>query len=297
MGNNLNLYYIFFTVSRCKNISGAAKELFISQPAVSKAISRLEENLSTLLFIRSSRGVTLTLEGELLYKQISSAFASIKYGEEQLKKVTSFGTGQIKIGVSSTLCKYILLPYLKKFSRENPYIKISIACQPTDQTIQDLQKGTIDIGLIGEPLSKYPISFQPIKEIQDVFVATQSYLKHFDSELMNSHSILSNATLMLLDQNNITRKYIDTYLHYNDIRNEQLIEVTTMDLLIEFAKIDLGIACVIESFVEQELKNNLLVKLPVMNHIPKRKIGFATYLNAKVSPYAQRFLEYYYDID
>lgn len=297
MDNNLNLYYIFYTVSKCKNISGAAKELFISQPAVSKAISKLEENLSTLLFVRTSRGVNLTLEGELLYKQISGAFASIKYGEEQLKKVASFGSGQITIGVSSTLCKYILLPYLKKFSKENPYIKISIACQPTNQTIQALLKGSIDIGLIGEPLSKHHLNFQPIKEIQDIFVATQSYLKHFDSELLNSHGILSNATLMLLDQNNMTRQYIDSYLNYNEISSEQLIEVNTMDLLIEFAKIDLGIACVIENFVENELKKNELVKLPIMSNIPKRKIGFATYSNTKISPYAQRFLQYYDDTD
>jgi len=67
MDNNLNLYHIFYTVANCKNISAAAKELYISQPAISKAISKLEQNLDTKLFIRNSRGVSLTTEGELLF--------------------------------------------------------------------------------------------------------------------------------------------------------------------------------------------------------------------------------------
>ena len=68
MENNLNLYHIFYTVAKNKNISLAAKELYISQPAISKAISKLENNLETTLFIRSSRGVTLTEEGRILYE-------------------------------------------------------------------------------------------------------------------------------------------------------------------------------------------------------------------------------------
>ena len=85
MEQNLNLYHIFYTVAKCRNISGAARQLFISQPAISKAISRLEQNLNTVLFLRSSRGVRLTETGELLYRQVESAFQAISQGEEQLR--------------------------------------------------------------------------------------------------------------------------------------------------------------------------------------------------------------------
>ena len=74
----LNLYHIFYTVAKCGNISTAAGQLFISQPAISKSISKLEQNLDTTLFLRSSRGVTLTLEGELLFKQVDAAFSAIE---------------------------------------------------------------------------------------------------------------------------------------------------------------------------------------------------------------------------
>ena len=151
MENNLNLYFIFYTVANHKNISGAAKELFISQPAISKAISKLEQNLNTVLFLRSSRGVTLTPEGELLYEQVRYALISIRNGEDQLKKASQLGISHLSIGVSITLCKYVLLPYLQEFIRENPHIKITITCHPSLETISDIENGVTDIGLVGIP--------------------------------------------------------------------------------------------------------------------------------------------------
>ena len=84
--NSLNLYHIFYTVAQEKNISNASKKLFISQPAVSKAILKLEANLNSQLFVRSSKGVSLTDSGELLYQHLDTAFHAIKLGEEQLQK-------------------------------------------------------------------------------------------------------------------------------------------------------------------------------------------------------------------
>lgn len=89
MDQNLNLYHVFYEVANCHNLSVAAKKMYISQPAVSKAVSKLEENLNTTLFHRSSRGVSLTHEGELLYRYVEQALYSLKSGEEQLKASVS----------------------------------------------------------------------------------------------------------------------------------------------------------------------------------------------------------------
>lgn len=72
-------------------------------------------------------------------------------GEEKLKRSIELGVGHLKIGVSSTLCKYLLLPYLKEFIRQNPHISISISCQSTNDTLKLLEDNKIDIGLIGKP--------------------------------------------------------------------------------------------------------------------------------------------------
>ena len=111
MLQSLSSYRIFYTVAKTQNISKAAKELYISQPAISKSIQKLEESLGCELFRRSSRGVLLTEEGELLFTHVSSAFETLTLGEDKLKNSLELGVGHLKIGVSSTLCKYMLLPY------------------------------------------------------------------------------------------------------------------------------------------------------------------------------------------
>ncbi len=115
MEQNLSQYRIFYEVAKTGNISKAAKELYISQPAISKAISKLEDSLKVSLFTRSSRGVHLTPEGELLFGYVQTAFQALDLGEQELKRIQEFNIGHLKIGVSNTLCKYILLPYLKNF--------------------------------------------------------------------------------------------------------------------------------------------------------------------------------------
>lgn len=297
MEHNFNSYYIFYTVGKHKNISLAAKELFISQPAVSKTISHLEEQLHTTLFTRSSKGVKLTPEGELLFQQAKQAFLALKSGEEQLLHRQELGMGQLSIGVSNTLCKYILLPDLQNFIKAYPHIQISIACQSSFHTIEALRKGSADIGLIREPLEQCPdLTFYPVMDIQDSFVTTKSYLenlkKRTPKEAHDSLSLLSHAALMMLDKENLTRQYIDQHLKSFGLSNMQMIEVSSMDLLIDFVKIDLGVACVIEEFVKKELEEGTLIRFPLPYAIPKQKIGFACIKQKSLSDPVNEFMNF-----
>ncbi|MGN0394278.1 MAG: LysR family transcriptional regulator [Coprococcus sp.] len=180
MIESLNNYYIFYIVAKTGNISRAANQLFISQPAISKAISKLEHELEADLFSRSSRGVSLTEEGQVLYEYVERAFDNLNKGEESLKKYTELGLGHIRIGVSTSLCKHILLDYLKEFIRENPHIKFSIDCHSTLNTIRLLKNDEIDIGLICDTELPKGIVYSPVMKIHDIFVASSDYIENFN---------------------------------------------------------------------------------------------------------------------
>ena len=294
MENNLNLYYIFYTVALHKNISGAAKELYISQPAISKAISKLEQSLDVILFHRSSRGVTLTMEGELLFTQVQTAFSAIRHGEEQLKKVNELGISQISIGVSITLCKYVLLPYLQQFVKDNPHIKVTITCHPTMETLRDIDNSVTDIGVVGIPSLPNGLTYIPFREIQDTFVTTYRYLENLKIRVGNVRkAILNNATFMMLNKENISRKYVDMYLSSHQITMDNIIEINTMDLLIELAKIDLGIACVIKDFVKDELNDHSLTEVSLGRAIPKRKLGLVYKDDTIMTDAMKKFISYF----
>ena len=294
MKQNFSFYYVFYVVAKNKNISKAAKELYISQPAISKSIAKLEASLDTTLFYRTSKGVSLTYEGEILYEHISSAFESISLGEDTLREISDQNLGQIRIGVSTTLCKFILLPYLKTFIEAYPKVKLSIECQSTFQTLQLLEENKLDIGLVGKP-STHLDSYYPLGEIEDIFVVSPSYLKHLaidSAPFSPTISMLSNANLMLLDEENISRVYIEEYFKSNDIKPNQILEVSTMDLLIEFAKIGLGVACVIKEFVSEPLETGELLALSLDVPIEKRSIGFVVSKRGTYSKAVQNFLSF-----
>lgn len=293
MLQSLSSYRIFYTVAKTQNISKAAKELYISQPAISKSIQKLEESLGCELFRRSSRGVLLTEEGELLFAHVSSAFETLSLGEDKLKNSLELGVGHLKIGVSSTLCKYMLMPYLKQFTKLYPHINISIICQSTNESLQMLEENKIDIGLIAKPASQKTLNFTYVAEIEDIFVATSDYLKLLETRGIPKDMTLQNSTLMLLDKHNMTRQYIDDYLQENQIETRDLIEVSTMDLLIDFVKINLGVACVIRQFVEEELTSQELIEIPLGFPIHKREIGFAYKNTLKPSKSLELFIDFY----
>ncbi|MDD3174541.1 MAG: LysR family transcriptional regulator [Herbinix sp.] len=291
MEQNLSLYYIFNSVAETCNISRAAKQLFISQPAVSKAIQNLEENLQVTLFIRNSRGVKLTGEGSLLYEYTKNAFDTLRRGEDSIRRIHELGIGHLRIGASTTLCKYLLLPYLDGFVRENPHIKITIDNQSSSHTLKQLENGTLDIGLVAKPAGTDTFHFHSLGDIEDIFVATSTYLDNLKLRENNS-DIFSSANIMLLDEENVSRKYIEDYFKAHSIEPMQVLEISSMDLLIEFAKTSLGVACVIKAFVQSELEAGTLIQVPLKNPVNKREIGFSYAKNAFLTNSMQKFMEF-----
>ncbi len=290
MEQHLSHYKIFYEVAKSGNISKAAKELYISQPAISKSISKLEDNLGVTLFSRNSRGVSLTLEGEVLFSHIKTAFEAIVMGESQLEKIKELNIGKLRIGSSTTLCKGILLPYLNDFMQAYPNVTINIASQPSSQSATMLEKGLLDLGLIAATSINKGLAFKPLLNIHDIFVTSNEYLEKLALVEGSNYNILKHACFMLLDSENSTRQYINNYLQANNIKLQNTIEVTTMDLLIEFAKMGLGVACIIKEFVQKELDEKKLIEIKLPMDIPKRSIGFA-YIETNPNPSLHNFLK------
>lgn len=290
MNMDLELYKIFYTVACCKNISQAAEMLYISQPAVSKSIKKLENITGITLFSRNSRGVKLTAEGNIFFTYIEKAMEEIQIGEKILSKLKKREQGIIKLGVSTTLCQYFLIPRLKEFINKYPDIQIKIINKTTFDTLKLVDEGEIDFGIISYPFDCSNYNFIELDVIQDIFVAGRDYIK--EKNIGSLSEILENYNLMLLEPGNITRKYIDKYLLDNNIIVKPEIEISSMDFLIEFAKIGLGITVVIKNFIEKELQSRELVEIPVKVPIPERTIGIVSHKKIPLSIAAKTFVEF-----
>jgi DNA-binding transcriptional LysR family regulator len=291
MNLDLTLYRVFYTVAYHKNISAAAANLYISQPAVSKSIKRLEDEVGLKLFSRNSKGVELTAEGQVFYTYIKKALHTISDGEQVLTQLKNKEQGTITIGVSTTLCRHFLLPYLKPFIISYPQIKIKIVNKSTFDTLKHIDQGVLDFGIVSYPFDTMRYKFIKLATIHDIFVTSSEYLNNV--QLNKPNAIFEKCTFMLMEPDNITRQYFDQFCLKNDIIISPEIEINNMDLLIEFAKIGLGVTVVIKEFITRELEMASLVEIPVSPSIPSRTVGVVFHKDKPLSLAAQTFLSYF----
>lgn len=275
MNIDFELYRIFYVVAKNRNITKASKELNISQPAISKSIKNLEEQLGGQLFFRTKRGVILTDEGKEFYKYISQAIEYIYNAENKFSDLVNLETGCIKIGISTTLTKEFLLPYLEKFHYLYPKIDIQIVTSYTDDLMTKLKNGLIDILILNLNNKNYGNDIEIIKcrKIQDCFVVGEKFKSLASQEL--SFNELNNYPLLLQAKGSSTREFLDDMAKANNITLKPNIELASYSLVSEFVKIGFGIGYVTRDYVKSAIKNKELFELNLKEKIPNRYIGIA----------------------
>lgn len=287
---NLELYRIFYVVATTGSISKAAKELCTSQPAVSQSIKMLEYKLGGQLFIRTPKGVKLTVEGTVFFKYIEQGYNFFKTAEQKFLEMQNLHAGQLRIGVSDTLCKYYLISYLEKYTVAYPDIKIHVTNQTTFEIIDLLKGGEIDLGIINLPIKDdCSLELTQTLKIQDCFIVGKKF-KHL-SLLPISIKKLVEYPMMLLEKDSNSRNFIDNYAEANGTKLYPEIELGSVDLLVEFAIRGLGISCVIRNFIKEELENEEVFEVTVQEEIPERAIGVVQLKGTPVSAAVKKFIE------
>ena len=276
MNIDFELYRIFYTVANNGNITKAAEELMISQPAISKSIKNLEEQLGGQLFVRTKRGVILTEEGKEFYKYISKALEYIHNAENKFTDLINLNTGTIKIGISTTLTKQFLIPYLEQFHKKYPNIDIEIVTNVSSVLIPKLRNGLIDIIVLNvvDNIKDNDMEIKKCKEINDCFIVNKEYQNLLSKKL--SLKDLNEYPLILQSKGSNTRTFIDELASKNGITLKPNMELSSYSLVVEFTKIGLGIGYATKDYIKKELENGELFELDLKENIPSRYIGIAT---------------------
>lgn len=289
MVSKLDLYKVFCMVGKNKSFSKAAKHLYMTQPAVSQAIRQLEGELNTRLFNRSPRGVSLTNEGTLLFEYANSAINLLNVGEEQILEFKNLTAGELKIGVGDTISRYFLLPYLEVFHNKYPNIKFKVVNGTTLELCSILKDGDIDIAICNLPIDDPTLEQIPCMDIQDIFVGGEEY-KHLLAKPSTLDEI-AKLPLILLERESNSRKYVEDYMISKGVKIAPEFELGSHDLLLEFAKINLGIACVTREFSLEYLDKKLLYEIPLVDEVPTRGIGVCFLKSVSLSPASTKFVE------
>ena len=291
MNIDFELYRIFYVVANNGNITKASIELNISQPAISKSIKNLEDQLGGSLFVRTKRGVILTEEGREFYNYIKQAIEYINNAENRFTDLINLETGCIKIGINTTLTKEFLIPYLEKFHLLYPKIDIQIITGLASDLIPKLKNGLIDIVIFNLNDKNYGNDTQIIKckKINDCFVVNNKYKDLTLKEM--SLKDLNNYPLILQAKGSNTRFFLDNFAKENGVVFKPNIELASYSLVVEFAKIGMGIGYATKEYIKDEIKNKKLFELNIKEKIPSRYIGIALSKNHIPNFSTKKFIE------
>ena len=283
---DLELYRAFHTVAKAGSLTAAAKELFVSQPALSQSIMNLEHQLGGRLFVRTPRGMTLTPEGEKMLEYVERALNMLDNAKNSFEEMKNIMTGSIRIGASDTLCRHFLLGHIRTFHEMYPEVIIRVTNRTSEDTLSLLRAGQVDVAFVNLPIGEDEFSVRECMALHDCFVGGGKY-RHIKNL---SKKELTSLPFIMMETASNTRRFFDRHMQSRSIKITPEFELGSFDLVVEFARAGLGIGCVTREFVENELESGELKLLNCGYPLPPRAVGAVTLRDVPPTFAAGRFL-------
>lgn len=255
---SLDLLKVFYMVATTGNLTKAASMLYISQPAVSQSIKKLEEELGGALFFRNNKGIKLTEEGKMFYNYIKDAFLLIDKAHASFLSYKNIEQGCINIGISTVLAKLILAEHLQKFHDIYPNIKINIYNDLTSNLVNKLNNGILDLVIINSGEESYSnFTATNLCLLDYAFVYNQerfSFIKKLSIKEIQS------LPLILQERNSNTRNLIENYFDRNEIIIKPCLEVVSQELVKFLSLEGLGVGFIYKDLIYND---SLLKEVPI----------------------------------
>lgn len=290
---NFNLYKTFYDVVTYGGISKAAVMNHTSQPAISRSIKTLEEELNTQLFYRNKKRLELTEKGKELFFYVEQSYNSLVTAERSLLENNSLDRGKLSIGIPSHIATFYLFDSISNFHKEYPNIEITIINKSTSKLLELLRSHEIDFMIDSEPINidDANITVKHIKNISNVFVASDEY----DISNINSVKDLEKHLLILPIKGTANRNKLEEYFFSQHIKINDVLNIHTSEVIVGAIKRHLGIGYVIKDLVLDEIEKGTLKEIPI-DGLPKIGISLV-YIKDYITNSPKTFLSNYYDIE
>ncbi len=275
MDFNLNNYRIFYEVAKCKNITKASNNLYISQPAISQVIKKLEDDLGCILFVRSKRGVELTTMGQKIYNQVESSLNGLNIIPELISKEKGLLIGELNIGSASNIARKTICKAISKFTKDHPVIDISLKEMALPKMIDMLNNGTLQI-LITQKNKEINLPFLPLLSTNYLFVRDKD---------------CSQEKFILISEGSYTNSIFKNFIEENNLYHISTIEVAGYNTALELAKLGVGTTLIPEYLASDEIKKGNLQQVYTSYKLPSVIFG-AYYNNSLLTPATNEFLKY-----
>lgn len=313
MSANFELYKIFYYVAEYSNITHAANELCLTQPGVTKAIQNLENQLGFQLFIRTRRGVKLTAEGAVLFRQIQPACKIFLSAEDGMSRKRYQERGTVRISSNDLVVKLVLLPVLEKFREYYPNVSITITRTPPADVAAALAQGTLDLAIEFDMDMNMDSSRSLNSKDQDISIVNVSAVRtsEISTTVLGSYrdvpivgpnlAFLSRTELTLADlfeypliipsQDTIARSYYNSLFKSLGLNRRVDIEASGVDRRILLTEQNMGISFMPKECIQSEIVARKLFPLKLNEKLLERKLLLMTSKNRTQSSAAKAFCQ------
>ena len=295
LNTNLNLYKIFYQVAHYGSLSLASKKMLISQPAISKSIKKLEEDLDVKLFFRSINGMDLTDKGKELYKYVSDAYNSLRTGERSMMESNNLYKGKLVVGAPGHIASFYLFDKIKQFHEDYPQIEISIISRSTTDLIKKLENHDLDFVIDAYPIrgNEKVLQMKELGEFKHTFVGLK---KHNYNEVINSINDLADYPLILPVPHSFHRKKLNDLAFNLDVKFKNVISIETSEIVRESVMQDMGIGYILKDIVRREIDAGILEEIEIEEELPSITLNIV-YIDQYLTNIPKLFIEKYLKVN
>lgn len=267
---NLNLYKIFYEVAKNKSISAASKSMYISQPAISKAIKNLETDLGVVLFYRTLNGTILTDKGKELFAYVEEAFNSFRAAEKKMNENKNLAKGSLSVGIPAHIASFYLMDKIVSFHEMYPKIDITVVNRPSSELLKLLENNEIDFVIdtmsFKDELDCFNV--RNLKTFSHCFVTLKdsNYLEEKEIYCLND---LKNTPLILPVFHSSHRQHLNALVKENNVKLENVLSIETSELIYSMVKKGLGIGYILYDIVRDDINNGILKEIKVKEQLPQ----------------------------
>ncbi|MBW2336030.1 MAG: LysR family transcriptional regulator [Deltaproteobacteria bacterium] len=286
---NLNQLKIFYLAAKRRNLSVAAAELFITQPAVTKGLQRLQEYYDMKFVDHIGKKLVLTDAGEVLYEIAEKIFELESKAEESIRDFQERKRGRIRILSSESFGDYYLPRIIIPFSKAYPLVRITMNILPTEQVIENTATLNNDLGFISYPVEHKKLLVKEVLEDQLVIITPPDHPLGRYPTLEPSN--LEDQLLIMHETGSAPRKALENYVRKNDLSVSIHLELSSNRAIKRAVEDGIGIALISRKVANEEIRNKRLRAIPLSDRSMTRKFYMVHHQDKYLSESLQNFID------
>jgi len=271
----------FATLARTGSFTQTARELHISQSAISHAMKALERDAGCRLLDKLGKRVTLTQAGEQLLHYAEKILQDLASARNSLEELGKWGKGRVRIGASDTACQHILPGVLREFKEGYPQCAIVIEPGDTPELIELLMEKRVDVAVGLEPDREPRIEFQPLFTDELMFLVGADHPWHTKGHVVREE--IPKQQYILYSKQSFTFQHIEDFFREEEMVLNTVVELGNMEAIKELVKLGLGVSIAAPWIAREELESGELVSLPLGKRKLKRNWGFMALKNRRLN--------------